>query len=105
MTSSETTNALSRQVGEDAYTSPWRDFEIQPVEFIQRNKIGWCEANVIKYVCRWKNKNGIQDLEKAKHYIDLLIELEKRYCTNDEGVEEFFRQGPKTDTAKQSFRI
>jgi hypothetical protein len=34
------------------------------------------EGNVIKYVSRWRKKNGIADLEKAKHYIDLLIELE-----------------------------
>jgi hypothetical protein len=36
------------------------------------------EGNVIKYVSRWKEKNGIKDLEKAKHYIDLLIELESK---------------------------
>jgi len=64
--------ALSRQVGGGHY----KDFAIQPVEFIHQNGIGYMEGNAIKYLCRWRSKNGLQDLEKAKHYIDLLIELE-----------------------------
>jgi len=51
---------------------------IQPVEFIYANGIGYFEGNVIKYVCRWRKKAGIADLEKARHYIDLLIELERK---------------------------
>lgn len=68
----EEKTALSFQVGGSHY----KDFKIQPIEFIHANKIPFFEANAIKYLCRWRNKNGIQDLEKAKHYIDLLIELE-----------------------------
>ena len=49
---------------------------IQPVEYIHANDIGFCEGNVIKYVSRWKKKNGLNDLEKAKHYLELLIQLE-----------------------------
>lgn len=52
--------------------------KIQPVEYIHANKIGYFEGNVIKYVTRWKLKNGKEDLVKAKHYIDLLIQLEER---------------------------
>lgn len=54
--------------------SHYKDMAIQPVEFITKNNIGYCEGNVIKYVCRWKNKNGVEDLKKARHYIDLLID-------------------------------
>lgn len=50
------------------------DYKIQPVEFILANNIPFCEGNVIKYICRWKLKNGRQDLEKAKHYIQMLID-------------------------------
>ena len=50
---------------------------IQPVEFIERNNLGFCVGNIIKYVCRYKDKNGIEDLKKARHYIDLLIEIEE----------------------------
>lgn len=64
--------ALERQVGGTHY----RKLAIQPIEFIHRNGIGFCEGNAIKYLCRWRDKGGVADLEKAKHYIDLLIELE-----------------------------
>lgn len=66
----------SLQIGGNHY----KDFVIQPAEFIHANKIGFLEGNVIKYVCRHAQKHGRQDLEKAKHYIDLLLEFE--YDTN-----------------------
>ena len=50
------------------------DYNIQPVDFILANDIPFCEGNVIKYICRWKLKNGRQDLEKAKHYIQMLLD-------------------------------
>ena len=50
------------------------DYNIQPVDFILANNIPFCEGNVIKYICRWKMKNGREDLLKARHYIDMLIE-------------------------------
>ena len=54
------------------------DFVIQPVEYIIRNGLGFCEGNVVKYISRWKLKNGRDDLLKARHYIDILIaELDK----------------------------
>lgn len=65
--------------------SHYKDCTIQPVEYIHANAIGYFEGNVIKYVTRWKKKNGIADLEKAKHYIDLLIELETRKQSNING--------------------
>lgn len=50
------------------------DFEIEPVEFILKNNIPFCEGNVIKYVCRWTRKNGLEDIKKARHYLDILID-------------------------------
>ena len=67
-------NSLNKQVDGSHY----KDQPIQPVEYIHANAIGYFEGNVIKYVSRWRKKNGIADLEKAKHYIELLIELENR---------------------------
>ena len=58
--------------------SHYKDLPIQPVEYIHANALGYFEGNVVKYVSRWRKKNGIADLEKAKHYIELLIELETR---------------------------
>lgn len=57
--------------------SHYKTLKIQPIEFIHANNIPFIEGNVIKYICRWRSKNGIKDLEKVKHYVDLLIELEK----------------------------
>jgi hypothetical protein len=67
-------SSLDKQVAGDHY----KDLPIQPVEYIYANALGYFEGNVVKYVSRWRKKNGIADLEKAKHYIELLIELEQR---------------------------
>lgn len=67
-------SALNVQVAGDHYKKQ----AIQPVQYIHANGIGFFEGNVIKYVTRWRDKGGIADLEKAKHYIDLLIELESK---------------------------
>lgn len=66
-------SALSRQEGGRHYA----DMAIQPVQFIHANSIGYFEGNVIKYVSRHRAKNGIEDLRKARHYLDLLIEFEQ----------------------------
>lgn len=65
-------NSLKTQVGGSHY----KDFAIQPAEFLHRNRIPWIDANIIKYVLRHRNKNGKQDLLKARHYLDMLIEME-----------------------------
>ncbi|GAB0151787.1 DUF3310 domain-containing protein [Marinobacterium sp. BA1] len=69
----EPVRALDTQEGGDHYKS----LKIQPVEYIHANGIGYFEGCVIKYVTRWRSKNGTEDLRKARHFIDLLIELEK----------------------------
>lgn len=54
--------------------SHYKKLSIQPIEYILRNGLGYCEGNVIKYITRYKDKNGLEDLKKAKQYIDFLIE-------------------------------
>lgn len=71
---------LATQVGGSHY----RDYEIQPVEFIDRNKISFLEGCVIKRMCRHAAKNGAEDLRKAIHEIELILELrygERRTAT------------------------
>ena len=51
----------------------YKRFEIEPFGFIHANGLGFAEGNVIKYICRWREKNGVEDLEKAMRYIQLLI--------------------------------
>lgn len=65
-------SATQTQVGGSHY----RDMAIQPIEFTLKNGLGFCEGNVIKYVSRHKSKGGRKDLEKAIHYLQLLIEEE-----------------------------
>ena len=63
--------ALDTQIGGEHY----KKHAIQPVEFITKNALGFLEGCVIKRICRYEDKNGLEDLEKIKHEIDLLIEL------------------------------
>jgi len=62
----------AQQIGGNHY----KDMAIQPSEFIHRNELNWCEGSAIKYICRHHLKGGRQDLEKAIHYLNLLIEWE-----------------------------
>lgn len=50
------------------------DMEIQPIEYIIKNRLGFCEANIVKYVSRYEDKGGLSDLRKARHYLDMLID-------------------------------
>ena len=67
----DSTSSLNKQVAGNHYTK----YKIQPIEFIYKNEIPYIEGRCIEYLLRWRDKNGVQDLEKVKHYLDLLIEL------------------------------
>lgn len=67
---SQQTFALDKQEGGNHY----KQMKIQPVEYIVANNLGFIEGNIIKYISRYKNKNGIEDLRKAQHFIEMLIE-------------------------------
>jgi hypothetical protein len=67
-------SALNKQIDGGHY----KDLKIQPIEYIHANNIPFAEGCAIKYLTRWRSKGGIPDLEKAKHFIELLIELESR---------------------------
>jgi len=62
---------LEKQVGGDHYKTG-----IQPVVYNQVNNLGFCEGNVVKYVTRHQRKGGVEDLKKAIHYLEMLIEIE-----------------------------
>jgi len=65
-----TSKVYNKQVGGTHY----KDMKIQPSEFINKNKLLFAEGNAIKYICRHASKGEVKDLEKAKHYIDMIIE-------------------------------
>ena len=60
------------QVGGDHY----KKLAIQPAEYCQRNQLNFCESCVVKYVTRHREKNGKEDIQKAIHFLNLLIEFE-----------------------------
>ena len=64
-------SALDKQIAGNHY----KEFVIQPIEFITKNNIPFIEGNIIKYICRWQDKGGVQDLDKVIHYVELLKEL------------------------------
>ena len=64
--------AADTQVGGSHY----KGLAIQPAEYCQRNRLPYCEANVVKYVTRHREKNGREDIEKAIHYLQLLLEID-----------------------------
>jgi hypothetical protein len=66
------TTANQTQIGGDHYKAK----SIQPWDFIAANQLGYFEGNIVKYLSRWRDKGGINDLKKARHYLDKLIELE-----------------------------
>lgn len=65
-----TSKVYNKQIGGTHY----RQMKIQPSEFVIENKLLFPEGNVIKYICRHPYKGGKEDLEKAKHFIDMIIE-------------------------------
>ena len=66
-----TEKATDKQIGGSHYTR----FKIQPIEFISKNNLSFIQGCIIKYICRFDKKNGVEDLEKIKHYCDLQIQL------------------------------
>ena len=61
-------SALDVQVGGNHY----KKLKIQPVEYIMANELGFCEGSAIKYITRWRDKGGIQDIDKAIHFLQIL---------------------------------
>jgi hypothetical protein len=74
--------ANENQVGGNHY----RLKTIQPWDFIAANDLGFFEGNIVKYVSRWRSKGGVEDLRKARHYLDKLIELQVSQATNRSGL-------------------
>jgi len=74
--------ANERQVGGDHY----RTAEIQHWDYAAANKMDYFQGQITKYITRWKRKNGLEDLLKAKHFLEKYIEVHQRFI-EDEGEE------------------
>lgn len=69
----DTPSPWDSQVGGSHY----KQLAIQPTEYIIKNNLNFAEGNVIKYVTRYKLKGGVEDLKKARHYLDMLIDIQE----------------------------
>lgn len=69
-------------------TSPsyYGDYVIKPIDFIVDNELPFAEGCIVKYVVRWKQKNGVEDLKKAKVYLDKLIELDEQQSEKKDNI-------------------
>ena len=65
-------SALDEQVSGDHY----KRMKIQTMEFSMANNLNACQHTAIKYICRYKDKNGLEDIDKAIHTLELLKEIE-----------------------------
>ena len=75
--------------------SHYKNMKIQPAQFINENNLPFAEGNAIKYICRHQHKGEVQDLEKAKHYIDMIIERD--YGTHSKPLPYGFTLTPSKD--------
>lgn len=78
-------SAFKTQVGGQHY----KTYAIQPLQYILANKLSFAEGNVVKYTTRWKEKGGVQDLKKARHYLDMMIEDEEDKVSFNDFTEDF----------------
>jgi hypothetical protein len=76
--------STKRQVGGSHY----KKYRIQPAEYTFANRLGHHEGVVVYYVTRWRDKNGVQDLEKAIHHLQLMIDMERKYNTLDDAEDD-----------------
>ena len=65
-------NPLEEQIGGDHYSN----LKIQPIEYIHENNLSYFQGNIIKYITRYKNKNGAEDIKKIIHYAQIILKLE-----------------------------
>ena len=72
-------SAFDKQVGGNHYNQ----MMIQPLEYALANNLGICEHAVVKYVSRWRDKGGVDDIRKAIHYCEILIDIELKSKAQD----------------------
>ena len=91
-------NPYKKQIGGSHY----KDMKIQPAQFINENNLPFAEGNAIKYICRHKHKGEVQDLEKAKHYIDMILERDYPLIPMTE-EEEYRNAGITKEEAERTY--
>ena len=93
-----TSKVYNKQIGGSHY----KNMVMQPSEFINKNKLLFAEGSAIKYICRHAHKGEVQDLEKAKHYIDMILERDYPLIPMTE-EEEYRNAGITKEEAERTY--
>ena len=93
-----TSKVYTKQIGGSHY----KKMKIQPSEFVIANELLFPEGNVIKYICRHRYKNGKEDLEKAIHFIEMIIERDYKLIPMTE-EEEYRNAGISKEDAERTY--
>jgi len=91
-------SAYDKQIGGSHY----KKMKIQPSKFVIENELLFPEGNVIKYICRHRYKNGKEDLEKAVHFIEMIIERDYKLIPMTE-EEEYRNAGITKEEAERTY--
>jgi len=94
----EKMSAYDKQIGGSHY----KKMKIQPSKFVIENELLFPEGNVIKYICRHRYKNGKEDLEKAVHFIEMIIERDYKLIPMTE-EEEYRNAGITKEEAERTY--
>lgn len=84
-------SALNKQEGGTHY----KKYKIQPVEYTVANDLGFLAGSVIKYVTRYKDKGGAEDIRKAMHYLELILEFEYSVKPVQQATTNTYTMDPK----------
>lgn len=86
-------NPWEKQIGGEHY----KKYAIQPTEYAEKNGLSFAEGCIVKYVTRWRDKGGVEDLKKIIHYAEILIDIEQ--STDREAARDLLLEEARTDNA------
>ena len=86
-------NPWEKQIGGEHY----KKYAIQPTEYSEKNALSFAEGCIVKYVTRWRDKGGVEDLKKIIHYAEILIDIEQ--STNRDAAYEALVEEAQIDNS------
>ena len=86
-------NPWEKQIGGEHY----KKYAIQPTEYAEKNGLSFAEGCIVKYVTRWRDKGGVEDLKKIIHYAEILIDIEQ--STDREAARDLLLEEAQTDNS------
>jgi len=82
-------NPWKKQIGGEHY----KKYAIQPTEYAEKNGLSFAEGCIVKYITRWRDKGGVEDLKKIIHYAEILVDIEKNKTPCPTSSDDVFTSG------------